>query len=339
MTAGATATAPAPGRAGSAPADSALNPFRWLSPAGPRGRLSIFIFHRVLERADALLPGEPDAERFERIVGFIARHFRVLPLAEAAALLAGGRLPAAAACITFDDGYANNLTVAAPILRRHGATATFFIASGFIDGGRMWNDSVIEAVRRAPAGELDARDLGLGVYAIDGDASRVAAYGDMLRRLKHLDFAERTERSDELARRAALPQRSDLMLTRRQLVELRDLGMDIGAHTVNHPILSRIDAAAAAAEIGDGRDALAGWLGEAPAAFAYPNGVPGADYGERDVALVRRAGFRCAVSTARGAAGRDGDPFQLPRYTPWDRTLPRFALRCADTLLRARRAA
>ena len=312
-----------------------MTPFRWLSPAGPGGRLSIFIFHRVLAQADPLRPDEPDAERFDRIVGFIARYFHVLPLSQAASRLAAGTLPAAAACITFDDGYADNLTVAAPVLRRHGATATFFIASGFIDGGRMWNDSVIEAVRNAPAGEFDLRDLDLGVYAIGDTASRVDAYGDLLRRLKYLDLGARLERSDEIARLAGLPGRCDLMMTSRQVVELRDLGMEIGAHTVRHPILNKVDAATAAAEIGDGRDQLAGWLGHPPEVFAYPNGVPNADYSDRDVELVRRAGFRCAVSTRRGAAGRATDRLQLPRFTPWDRTLPRFALRCADTLLRA----
>ncbi len=315
-----------------------MNPFRWLSPAGQGGRLSIFIFHRVLERADALLPDEPDAERFDRIAGFIARHFRVLPLAYAAACLADGRLPAAAACITFDDGYADNLTVAAPILRHHGMTATFFVASGYIDGGRMWNDTVIEALRAAPAGEYDARDLGLGAYAIDDAASRVRAYGDLLEKLKYLDPALRAECAEELGRRAVLPRRSELMMTSAQVVELRDHGMEIGAHTISHPILSAVDATTAAAEIVGGRDQLADWLGRPPEVFAYPNGLPGTDYTGRDIDIVRRAGFKCAVSTARGAAGRAADPFQLPRFTPWDRTLPRFALRCADTLLRARRA-
>ena len=312
-----------------------MNPFRWLSPAGSRGRLSIFIFHRVLAQADPLLPGEPDAERFDRIVGFVARHFRVLPLAEAASALAADRLPAAAACITFDDGYADNFTVAAPILRRHGATATFFITSGFIDGGRMWNDTVIDAVRAAPAGELDLRDLDLGVHAVDDVASRLRTYRQLLGRLKYLDLALRLERSDEIARRVQLPRRSDLMMTRRQVVELRDAGMEIGAHTVSHPILSKLDAKAAAAEINDGRDQLAGWLGRPPEVFAYPNGVPNADYTERDVILVRRAGFRCAVSTARGAAGRGADPFQLPRFTPWDRGHFRFGLRLAAKRLSA----
>lgn len=312
---------------------SALRPFRWLSPAGRGARLSIFIFHRVLPQPDPLLPDEPDAVLFDRQVAFIARNFRVLPLADAARALGAGRLPAAAACITFDDGYADNLDVAAPILARHGATATFFIATAFIGGGRMWNDTVIESVCRAPAGRFDLADVGLESPLLDGAASRVDAYQALLLRLKYLPPAQRADAVAEIGRRSGLPARSDLMMTPEQLRSLRGLGMDVGGHTATHPILKVLSDDQARDEIAAGRDALAGWLGEAPRAFAYPNGVPGVDYGERDVALVRQAGFECAVSTARGAARVETDPMQLPRFTPWDRSMGRFGLRCAQTLL------
>ncbi len=309
-----------------------MSPFRWFAPAGARAKLSIFIFHRVLAVEDPLLPDEPAADRFERIVAFLARHFNVMPLHTAAERLAQGRLPAAAACITFDDGYADNLQVAAPILLRHGMPATFFIATGYIEGGRMWNDTVIEAVRAAPGGRLDWRELELPVYELNGDASRVAGYQDALKRMKHLEPARRAALTDEIGRRAGLPQQSALMMTRDQLRELRRLGMDIGAHTITHPILSGLDDAAAREEIGGGGEQLAHWLGERPTVFAYPNGVPVRDYGERDVRLVREAGFSAAVSTARGVNGADADVFQLRRFTPWDSQPLRFALRCLDNM-------
>jgi len=311
-----------------------FSPFRWLAPGGARARLSTFIFHRVLPQPDDLLPGEPDAARFDRILAFIASNFHVLSLADAAPQLAAGQLPAAAACITFDDGYQDNYTIAAPILRRHGLTATFFIATGFIGGGRMWNDTVIEAARGAAPGELDWRDLGLGLYRMGDAASRVSAYGDALTRLKHLEQADRTERTTEIARRAGLASRSDLMMSREQVIGLRNQGMTIGGHTQSHPILRRLPPQQARAEIEGGRDELADWLGEAPSLFAYPNGQPGQDYDDRDVAMVRRAGFHAAVSTAPAAAGARSDLLQLPRFTPWDRSMPRFAARCATTLLR-----
>lgn len=312
-----------------------LNPYTWLSPAGAGARLSIFIFHRVLPAVDPLLPDEIDVQRFDRVVGFIARRFKVLPLAQAVQQLQQGTLPAAPACITFDDGYTDNLTLATPVLRRHGVSATFFIATGYTGGGRMWNDTVIEAVRRAPAGELDWREFGLGVQPVGDAASRVSAYRAALRGLKYLELQERLARTQAIGARHGLPEVSDLMMTADQLRALRNAGMDIGGHTVSHPILARVSDEVAAREIGEGREQLTQWLGEAPSLFAYPNGVPGGDYGPRDVALVRKAGFTAAVSTAPGTASSGVDVYQLPRFTPWDTTMMRFGLRCAMNLMQA----
>jgi peptidoglycan/xylan/chitin deacetylase (PgdA/CDA1 family) len=318
---------------------SPFSPFRWLSPAGPDARLSIFIFHRVLEREDPLRAGEPDASRFERIVQFIATHFHVLNVSDAAACLLAGKLPAAAACITFDDGYADNLTIAAPILKRCGVTATVFVSTAYSDGDRMWNDTVIESVRSVPSGELDWRDVGLGLHTVSDAGSRRAAVQAALSKLKYMEIGERSATCREIARRCGLAQQSALMLTRRQILEWRELGFEVGGHTMRHPILSRMNEKDAFAEIEGGRSQLKEWMGEAPSAFAYPNGVPGRDYGMRDVALVKRAGYACAVSTARGAATRLNDPYQLPRFLPWDRKMWAFGLRCARTLFDTGRAA
>jgi peptidoglycan/xylan/chitin deacetylase (PgdA/CDA1 family) len=313
-----------------------FSPFRWLAPAGAGGRLSIFIFHRVLAQPDPLRPSEPDVPRFDRIVEFLVRYFQVLPLSHALRALQEDGLPAGAACITFDDGYADNLLLAAPVLRRHGASATVFVATGFSGGGRMFNDSVIEAVR-ALSGDADWREFGLGQHRIDDDAGRLELIGKTLIDLKYRAPKERAEIAMELARRAGLGRTSDLMLTPLQLIDWRNRRLEVGGHTVNHPILARLAEAEAYEEIAAGRDQLAQWLGAAPETFAYPNGMPGRDYGPRDVELVKRAGYGAAVSTSRGAAARGVDLYQLPRFTPWDRSMWRFGLRCAETLVKTRR--
>ncbi|MCE4557564.1 polysaccharide deacetylase family protein [Roseateles cellulosilyticus] len=309
------------------------SPFRWLSPAGERARLQVFIFHRVLPQYDPLQPDEPDARRFAEVCAWLARWFHVLPLGEAVQRLRQGSLPAAAACITFDDGYADNHEVAQPLLKAHGLPATCFVSTAYIDGGRMWNDSVIEGVRRLPAGRFTGAELGLPDYDVGDAESRIAMYRDVLKRWKHLDPRRRGELSDELARRCGLDARSTLMLSRPQLRAMRDAGMDIGAHTMTHPILATLPEAEARDEIGGGRELLASWLGEAPSLFAYPNGVPRQDYSLRDVRLAQACGFDAAVSTAHGANLRATDPFQLRRFTPWDTQKMRFAARCALNLV------
>lgn len=312
---------------------------QWLSPAGRAGRLSVLIFHRVHAERDPLFPDEPDARRFDEMMGWVKRWFHVLPLDEAIQALRDGSLPARAACITFDDGYADNHDVALPILQSHGLPTTFFVASGFLNGGRMWNDTVIESVRRTRLPLLDLRglvDAGDGRFPTgDLDARRHSLHR-IIDGIKYLHPTERLARVTALAERAEVVLPTDLMMTTDQLRGLRAAGMLVGAHTVSHPILNSLSPTDAADEIGRGRQALEALLGERVALFAYPNGRPGVDYApEVHPGLVRELGFDGAVSTHWGAARAGTDCFQLPRFTPWDRSRGRFGLRLARNLLQS----
>ncbi|MGB5450910.1 MAG: polysaccharide deacetylase family protein, partial [Sedimenticolaceae bacterium] len=109
-----------------------------------RPRHQTLIFHRVAEQPDPMSPGEPTAEWFHRLITMLASNFEIIGLAEALARADAGGLSGRTVSLTFDDGYADNFTVALPILEQFNVPATFFVASGFIDGGRMWNDSIIE---------------------------------------------------------------------------------------------------------------------------------------------------------------------------------------------------
>jgi peptidoglycan/xylan/chitin deacetylase (PgdA/CDA1 family) len=308
--------------------------FAPLAPSGADGRLSILIFHRVLPAPDPLFGDIPDAARFEQEMRWVTRWFNVLPLADAVDRLRAGALPARALAITFDDGYADNATVAAPLLRRLGLTATFFVTTGVLDGGRMWNDTVIEAIRRAPEGTLDIPALGLGRLQLSGCASRREAIDRVLTAIKRRPYAQRQELVSRIAEAAGCELPDDLMMRADQVRELCSLGMDVGGHTVTHPILLSLDDARAEHEIARGRDDLMQITGRSVDLFAYPNGVPGSDYDTRHVAMARRCGFMAAVSTAHGVAARGADLFQLPRFTPWDRSAARYAFRMARNLRR-----
>lgn len=306
-----------------------------LAPGGRNGKLSIFIFHRVLPEADPLLPFEPSADDFDWMVRFISRAFTVLPLSEAASRLKSGTLPPAAATITFDDGYADNLLVAWPILKRYQVPATFFIATAFLEGGRMWNDDVIEAFRLTTNDELDLSEFDLGIHQLNGAASRVKGYEAVLGKLKYFEHKLRSEIAAEIASRCGVPKIAELMMTHRQLRQLHDEGAEIGGHTRTHPILERLDDSAALQEIESGKQELEALLGTAVRVFAYPNGVPGRDCSARHAEMARQAGFEAAVSTRQACATPASDIFQLPRFTPWDRTPLKFAMRSMINLSRA----
>lgn len=303
------------------------------SPAGSKARLSILIYHRVLVRPDALLSAEPDAHAFRWQLQVLASLFNVLPLSEAVERLAKGTLPARAACITFDDGYADNATVALPILQELGLPATFFIATGYLDGGLMFNDQILETMRRVPEGTIEWPELGFEPRLIRGDQDRKQIATELIQGLKHLEPDERQTRAQAIAERSPTPLPTDVMMTREQVKELAAAGMTIGAHTHRHPILARTPDAQARAEIAGGREALEQLLGEPVRLFAYPNGKPGQDYDHRHVVMVREAGFAAAVSTAWGVSTSSSDPHQLARFTPWDQTPGRFGLRLLRNLM------
>ncbi|TDY03770.1 polysaccharide deacetylase family protein [Thiohalophilus thiocyanatoxydans] len=311
-----------------------------LSPAGSRARLSILIYHRVLPRPDPMLPGDPDAATFRWQMQTVARLFNVLPLSEAVERLASGTLPPRAACITFDDGYADNVEVALPILQSQDLHATFFIAAGFLDGGMMFNDRVIETLRHLSAEALDFDSTGLapglGRRPITTPAERVAAAMALIGRIKHLDMPRRDEKVQALMALSQAPLPDNLMLSTAQLRALADSGMGIGGHTLNHPILSRTPDAQAREEIGGGRETLEAILNQPVRLFAYPNGKPDQDYDARHTAMVRDGGFKAAVSTAWGVSTRQHDPFQLARFTPWDSTPLRFAARLVRNMTQTR---
>lgn len=309
--------------------------FRALAPGGRRGRLSILIFHRVFPQRDPLFPGELDAQRFDELLGWISRWFRVLPLDDALARLASGALPSRAAAITFDDGYADNHAVALPLLRRHALPATFFIATGFLDGGRMWNDTIIEAIRHCSRSHVNLEALGLGRFPTTSISEKRAAIDALIHRAKYLPGQARITLSENVASIAdgALP--ASLMMTSSEVRAVRDAGMQIGAHTVSHPILAGLSIEDAYNEMAESKAQLEDLLRERVGLFAYPNGKLGTDYLPEHAELARRIGFDAAFSTDWGTASSNSDPMHLPRFTPWDRGRLSFAGRLARNLLRS----
>jgi polysaccharide deacetylase len=196
----------------------------------------------------------------------------------------------------------------------------------------MWNDTIIETVRGSTTPLLDFSSLGLGQYPVGTLDDKKATITVLINQIKYRPVAERISITEQLAHLAQVRPPDDLMMTSHEVKAMRHAGMQIGAHTVSHPILARLTEEQARKEIGDSKIFLEHLLGERVDLFAYPNGKPGEDYIPESVEVVRSLGFDAAVSTEWGTSRTGDDLLQIRRFTPWDQTRLKFGSRLLANL-------
>ncbi len=299
---------------------------RYIAGLDREPRLSILIYHRVLPSYDFIQPMEVVAETFDWHMELISSHFNPLTFGEAIHHLKSGTLPPKSICVTFDDGYADNVEVAIPILKKWKVPATFFIATGFVDGGCMWNDIIAETIRQLKGQELDLAFCGLERFEIATKSQCYSALRKVLTTIRYFPLDRRNEVANMIASLVGtLPQ--DLMMTKSQIKEISINGMEVGGHTVTHPILTTLTPELAREEMGQGKEELESIIGRKIRYFAFPTGKPTLDYSPDHIKMLPRLGFEAGVSTQWGVSNSESDIWQLPRFTPWDKTPTRFALR------------
>ncbi|HEV2665352.1 MAG TPA: polysaccharide deacetylase family protein, partial [Blastocatellia bacterium] len=225
-------------------------------------------------------------------------------------------VPPRLAAITIDDGYRDVYEIAFPILRKHRAPATVFVVTKFVEGTTwLWTDKprylTAAAAEQAVEIGIGRRNLRL---ELKGAASRAAAAGLINAALKPL--AE--EARDALIGRLAfdlgvrLPERPPAeygAINWGQAREMADAGVEIGSHTLTHPILTGLNDDRLREEVGQSRDRIQSALGRNVETFCYPNG----DYDPRAQREVARAGYQCAVTTEVGLNNERNDPLALRR--------------------------
>jgi peptidoglycan/xylan/chitin deacetylase (PgdA/CDA1 family) len=252
---------------------------------------------------------------FEEQLDFLGRYFDVVPLSSIIqALREEQALPRRAVAITFDDGYRDNLTEAWPALRVRRMPATIFVTVAAVEAGKsLWWDRLAAAVQAAPEGATTA---GIGLNdppaRLDDGPSRVRAFDRLREAWKQRPWDEVRGYLARCEEEWAGDGDGVALLAPEEVTRLAREGCDIGSHTLDHPVLSRLDPAEAERQIVESRDRLEEWTGGRVRHFSYPNGKRD-DVTPEVEEMVRRAGYDGAVSTIEGRVTRRSDPFLLER--------------------------
>jgi len=262
-------------------------------------------------------PGETTANEFDAQMRVISSSFVSETFGSLIERRRSGNSNENTVVVTFDDGYRDNIEIALPILRKYGVKATFFLATGYLDGGMMWNDRLIEAMRASVGRTVDLCNAGMGQLHIGDLAVAQHSTKRVLSTIKRWPQAERSEFVDEIARSAGVDFSARTMMNGPEVVSLADAGMEIGGHTVTHPILRTLTADQSRNEITECKSMLEDLIRREVVSFAYPNGRPGQDFSEDDVVRVREAGYQGAATTEWGCALPVSDNFRIPRQSLW----------------------
>jgi peptidoglycan/xylan/chitin deacetylase (PgdA/CDA1 family) len=324
----------------------------------PRPAGLILLYHRVAAPATdpQLLSVSP--RRFAEHMAHLTRHFDVVGLHE----LAGRRTKASngtrMVAVTFDDGYADNLSEAKPILESRNVPATVFVSTAALESGsEMWWDE-LERLLLHPSSlptmlvlDVDGQRLewdlgGDASYTLDDFSShrtwnvlrrddptqRHRLYRSICRLLKPMT-AEARERTLFTLRASAAAGRDGgsraRMLTQDDLRCLASGSLvDIGAHTVSHPVLAGLPLPGQRREISASKQTLEAVIGKPVSTFAYPYGTR-ADYTRQTASLVKEEGFALACANYPETVTAPSDAYQLPRFVVRNWTGDEFAARLA----------
>ena len=282
---------------------------RFCAPRGP----IILCAHRVVAHDDPFFPGIP-RERFAAEIAHLARHYRVLPLADVVEALAHGRaLPRRTVAITLDDGFADNFSEAWPVLRAHNVPATIFLVSDCVETGRLpWPDRLAHLLRDTTRMSLALRRPVSRVFPLTTRDERLEALGVLLPLLKDCPTETRRAAMEDIEAALDVPPDRGQMLTWEQCRAMTAAGVTFGAHTVTHPILPRTDALEVKREIADSKAAIEAHLGVPVRHFAYPND----DWTPAVAEAVDAAGLEAALAGRRELDGAEVNRLAIGRR-PW----------------------
>lgn len=299
-----------------------------------QSRVAILMYHRVFEAPSDFWSICVSPKNFKEHLECLSGNFRVMTLRELMRCLKDRQLPKRAVVLTFDDGYADNFLKAKPLLERYNTPATMFVSTGSLDTNReFWWDELENLVLMTPSFpeglQLTIRgnthhwammDCHSSSFSLNENGTksqqqfRHEVYKALHQLLRPITQAERDVAMNQLwsqMKRKGRPRSSYRALTSEEVRRLSDPKIvEIGAHTVTHPMLPLQDFSTQQWEMKESRRKLEEIVGQPVTSFAYPYGK----LNQTSVQIAKELGFESACSTINLTVKNVANYFTLPRF-------------------------
>lgn len=284
-------------------------------------KILVLMYHRICRPGFDPWELMVSPEHFEQQLMVLSKQYTVLPVSSINALVQEGQIPERAICLSFDDGYADNARVAAPLLQQYGLPACFFISDYFLEAGQpFWWDELVALYFPVTAAGSIAADWYRWTWPNPAPDARTRAFLDDWMRLKAMPYAGIRKALEVLKEQRSNDSeylQSTALMTREELVAIgkQDL-FELGVHTHTHPALSAHSAEVQQAEIAANQQWLRQIPGAVPEVMAFPYG----DFNATTLAILPQLGINTAFTT-QGISVQEGcATLQLGRFQvkDWD---------------------
>jgi len=283
-------------------------------------RIAILKYHSVQDEPERYLnsmgSGIVNAtSTFRKQMEIVARKFDPVDMDDILLFLDEKKqLPRRPVVVTFDDGFADNIEIAAPILEHFGIRGTFYITVDPVENASVpWFCRLRHAFgttqKQSWSDSLDGCSRDITGTSARKTAFLVASERCARRRGENQEIALRTI-EEELA---VEPFSEALMMTWAQVRSLHRTGHIVGSHTVTHPNMAYMGAEDLSIECVESKGKLEKMLGTAVPHFSYPSPILHPHWSKETVECTERAGYRCAVTSTAGPGRNDQNPLSLQR--------------------------
>lgn len=286
-----------------------------------KNKFHILTYHMITDKPNGFYPQTP-TKLFETQIAHLVSYYKVISLDDIVWRLKNRKSLRRCVAITFDDGFRDNYLKAYPILKKYRVPATIFLITGHIESGTPPWFIVLRHIFMKTGKESLNMLLGRHMVSLPmrTKQEKRAASDRVMAHLKECSDRQRLSFLENLCDVLEVHdfrELEGLMLQWSDINEMAENGILFGAHTVNHPVLSRIPLDTVERQIRESKEIIELKIGKPVTCFAYPFGEK-AQYSPAIFPILAKLGFECAVTTERHANRHHTGVFELNRREPWD---------------------